>query len=720
MGAISKIRQLSPYALATIAVLFIAFMVMQDCAGNAAFQGPKSANKISVAEINGESISLAEYDKRVANVLEGQRNANPGQDIDDEQIRQQVFDEMINEVLRRQEARKLGLQVTKQELIDVIAYNPPADLQKYMQDSTGRFDKRRWQELVTNPNSIAEQMQSRGASQEEIDKQMQMVNEFLIQIEDQTRLQKLEEALKSAVEATATIVSPTVAERDYITNSSTADIRFVAIPADRIKDDEVKPTDDELQAYYEKNKLYKEQKKSRRLKYVTFPQVPSTKDSSMAQKRSMSLQEAFSALATIEQRDSAFTVAMDAYNGTTNDFKAINDIDATMSFALMSLKPHDVFGPLNVADGIKYVRLDSLREGQNVVARASHILIPFDQSKPAAKKTADSLLRLAKSGQDFSLLARLHSKDPGSAQQGGDLGFFSKGRMVKEFEEAAFNNPVGSIVGPVETQFGYHIIKVTDKQSTEIKFSEINIKPVMSSATKQQIIAKAAQMQKRIEDGAPIDTLAKEQHLKALESPFITSQSPFLGSAELTAWAFEADKGSVIRKDVKYYGLVLAQITDVREAGIKPFEDVKEEIETNVKRIKKLEKVKKLAEQVASACKRTGNIQAYREVDSTLELHVQTGLRNNGQLQRFGNEFAATNAAFTQPLKTVSDLIKGNRAWFVLTVDARIDADLKAYKTQATQQTQALASQAKGQAYFAWFQKVKENAEIVDKRFSRK
>lgn len=720
MGAISKIRQLSPYALATIAVLFIAFMVMQDCAGNAAFQGPKSAEQINIAEINGESISLAEYEKRVANVLEGQRNANPGQEVDDDQIRQQVFEELINEVLRRQEARKLGLTVTKEELIDVIAYNPPPDLQRYMQDSTGKFDKRRWQELVTNPNSIAEQMQSGGASQEEIDKQMKMVTDFLLQVEDQIRLQKLEEALKSAVEATATIISPTVAERDYITNNSTADVRFVAIPADRIKDEDVKPADDELRAYYEKIKHYKEQKKSRRLKYVIFPQVPGPRDSSVAQKRSIMLQESFAALPTVAQRDSAFSVAMETYNGTTNDFKPVNEIDATMAAALMSLSPRDVFGPLNIADGIKYLRLDSLREGQNVVVRASHILIPFGEAKPSAKKTADSILRLAKSGQDFSLLAGLHSKDPGSAQRGGDLGYFGKGRMVKEFEDAAFNNPVGSIVGPIETQFGYHIIKVADKQSTEIRYSEITIRPTMSSATKQQIIAKAAQMQKRIEDGAPIDTLARELNLKAVESPFITPQSPFLGSAELTAWAFEEDKGAVVRKDVKQYGLVLAQITEVREPGIKPFEDVKEEITAQVKRIKKLDMVKKLAEQVASACKNSGNIESYRQVDSTLELHVQTGLRNNGQLQRFGNEFAATNAVFTQPLKTVGGPIRGNRAWFVIMVDARTDADMQAYKAQATQHAQTLASQAKGQAYYSWFQKVKESAEIVDKRFSRK
>jgi peptidyl-prolyl cis-trans isomerase C len=88
--------------------------------------------------------------------------------------------------------------------------------------------------------------------------------------------------------------------------------------------------------------------------------------------------------------------------------------------------------------------------------KASHILVKTE-------KEANDLLAQINGGKDFAELARLHSQCP-SGKSGGDLGYFTKGRMVKEFEDAAFTLGVGQVSKPVKTQFGYHIIKVTDKR----------------------------------------------------------------------------------------------------------------------------------------------------------------------------------------------------------------------------------------------------------------
>ncbi len=108
---------------------------------------------------------------------------------------------------------------------------------------------------------------------------------------------------------------------------------------------------------------------------------------------------------------------------------------------------------------------DKFQEPESV--RASHILIPTQNVDEATKKQiraqVESVLKMAKSGTDFAQLAREYSKD-GSAAQGGDLGFFARGRMVPQFEQAAFALKVGEISGIVESQFGYHIIKVTERK----------------------------------------------------------------------------------------------------------------------------------------------------------------------------------------------------------------------------------------------------------------
>ena len=109
--------------------------------------------------------------------------------------------------------------------------------------------------------------------------------------------------------------------------------------------------------------------------------------------------------------------------------------------------------------------------------RASHILIKPDGFDDASKKKAraaiDDVWKQAKAGADFGALAKQHSSD-GSAQQGGDLGFFTKGRMVPEFSNAAFALQPGQISDVVQTQFGYHVIKVTERK--DVPFEEASEK----------------------------------------------------------------------------------------------------------------------------------------------------------------------------------------------------------------------------------------------------
>ena len=110
---------------------------------------------------------------------------------------------------------------------------------------------------------------------------------------------------------------------------------------------------------------------------------------------------------------------------------------------------------------------DQFKQPEQV--RASHILISVPQNADAAAKTAargkaEEVLKDLKAGKDFAALAKQHSQDPGSAVQGGDLGFFQQGQMVGPFNDAAFSLAPGATSDLVETQFGYHIIRVAEKQ----------------------------------------------------------------------------------------------------------------------------------------------------------------------------------------------------------------------------------------------------------------
>ena len=130
---------------------------------------------------------------------------------------------------------------------------------------------------------------------------------------------------------------------------------------------------------------------------------------------------------------------------------------------------------------------------QDEAVRASHILFRVDENADAATKKkamteAQSVLKQARAGSDFAELAKKHSAD-GSAQQGGDLNFFTKGQMVPPFDQAAFSMKPGEISDIVTTQFGYHIIKVTDRRpASTVPFEQVSgrIKEFLTEQQKQQ------------------------------------------------------------------------------------------------------------------------------------------------------------------------------------------------------------------------------------------
>jgi peptidyl-prolyl cis-trans isomerase SurA len=129
-------------------------------------------------------------------------------------------------------------------------------------------------------------------------------------------------------------------------------------------------------------------------------------------------------------------------------------------------------------------------------------------ARAAALERADSVLAQLRRGADFETLARRFSDDPGTREVGGDLGWFRRGTMVDAFEKVAFTTPEGALAGPVETPFGYHIIKVEHVQPGEIKARHILFIPAVDSANLAQARARADTVYAALSAGANFDSLA--------------------------------------------------------------------------------------------------------------------------------------------------------------------------------------------------------------------
>ncbi|HEX9885657.1 MAG TPA: peptidylprolyl isomerase, partial [Longimicrobiales bacterium] len=202
-------------------------------------------------------------------------------------------------------------------------------------------------------------------------------------------------------------------------------------------------------------------------------------------------------------------------------------------------------------------------------------------------------------GADFGELAREHSQDPGSAPNGGDMGWFRRGATIREFENVAFALPDGGISTPTRTELGWHIImKERRRGQSEVKARHILIMPEMTDTDLDRARETAREVGTRAREGGDMEALFEEfgdpgQPFAFTESRENVVQISFPGYAENLGTAAEGDIigpfETRLRSGTIY--LVVVKITEVRDAGEFTFEDVREEIRLYLTRQKRFERV---------------------------------------------------------------------------------------------------------------------------------
>ncbi len=235
--------------------------------------------------------------------------------------------------------------------------------------------------------------------------------------------------------------------------------------------------------------------------------------------------------------------------------------------------------------------------------RASHILITVKKDAPAAEKAAAKakaeglVAQLRKNPGDFAKLAKANSLDPGSAENGGDLGYFAKGAMVKPFEDAAFSLKQGEISDPVESDFGYHVIEVTGIKPAAVKPLE-SVKAEIGAEIKKQIAAKkysemADQFNNLVyENGDSLKAVSDKLKLKIQTATGVTrAPNPAAGplpynNAKFLTALFTDDvikaKHNTEAVQTAPNTLVAGRMTSYKPVAKRPFEEVKADVQKAV------------------------------------------------------------------------------------------------------------------------------------------
>ncbi len=244
--------------------------------------------------------------------------------------------------------------------------------------------------------------------------------------------------------------------------------------------------------------------------------------------------------------------------------------------------------------------LDEFLEDEQ--AQAAHILIrvPLDadvEAQAEAELRAQGVAQIARAGGDFAALAEKHSDDPGSRDKGGDLGWFGRGRMVPEFDDAVFGAKPGDIVGPVRSQYGFHIIKVDGfrperQRPFEDVVEQVRFR-VLEGRASIEAEKRARELARRLEENPPMDDeawqlIADEDESAVLnESPPVTALEAIPGTGEgpeFTTEVFAVDAGTVRGPRAIPRGWMVWQLKEIRPEGVAPFEDVRLQVEQSLRR----------------------------------------------------------------------------------------------------------------------------------------
>ena len=698
MAVLSKIRQRSFFLIVIIALALFSF-VLADVIKSGTFGS--SAN--SVGSINGTDISAQEFMQQVA-MIEKQ-----GQGTSNTQAMNTAWEQKVRSIILGEEFEKLGLKIGGEQLINVIKQNPNFAQNQQFLNAAGQFDENKFKEYIKSLKNAPNQ------------EQWLQWKDFEKNIETYAVEQMYNTMIKSAV-----VTTKAEGKFAYQMEANKADFDYVTVAFSTVNDNQVKVTDEEMVAFMKKNPKKYKSDPTRSIDFITVESKPSKEDEA-------AMLESISGVLTgkvvyNEQTKKNDTLAgfrsvsnVGEFVNANSDIKfdstylAKKDLPVEFQEQLFNLPAGAVFGPY-INNGHQCLSRMIARKA-NASAKASHILLAYKgaersaatRTKEEAQKLANDLLAQAKANPgNFPMLAITNSDDPGSENNGGEYDNIAPGQMTPKFNDFVFNNPVGTM-GVVETEFGFHVMKVSGKNDA-VLLGTVAQKIQASDATIDAAYTKASQLESSALENKNFEAVAKKAGLVVTPATNIKAYDEYvqgLGSQrEIVRWSFnkETEVGSIKRFEVPQ-GFVVAKVKDINDTELLPLDVAKQTVEPILKNQKKAEIIKK---------KMSGSSLEVVSKASGASIITATAVSlKNPMITNIGMEPKVVGKAFGLAAGKTSKIIEGTSGMFMIrakkVVKAPAISDFTTYINQEKTQNQSYAS---SQAYMA----IKDKAEIKDNR----
>mgnify|MGYP001320673188 FL=1 len=695
MATLQKIRNKSWLLLAVIGIAMLAF-ILGDLFKSTSSSG---GSGLYVGNVLGEDVLRQVFEQKVDEGIENWKNQNQTTVLTQTnigQIRSQIWEQYVRELVMEEEYAKLGINVSDDEFFELLqGLNVHPEISKvpaFQDPSTGRFDRTR----VLNYLKQIDQDPTGEARTRWIGFQKYLVG--LIKTSKYNSL--VEESMYTTNEE---------ARINFNSNSQNVTFNYVSIPFSSINDLEVEPTEREINSYYSDHKLDYPQDPSKDVDFVVFSVVPSLEDDASTKMAITDLVSDF------ETYDDYNLMARRNSDNTESRFVFTSEADLQDDnwVNLFHSEEGTVYGPYEISKGVyRIAKLASVQYRPDSV-EARHILI-----KPTQLMDLDSVnsrieeLRLAiEKGDDFGDLAQKYSEDQGSAIKGGDLGWFTEGVMVDEFNESCFTSKKGSL-SVVSSQFGVHLIQVT-KTSRNVKKAKIAyidriVEP--STETFNTFYNQAAQFAASIlNEGEIFDTLiAKKNLVKRSDNKVTLNKQAISGlpnSREMVRWMNTAEVGDVSEVFQFDNSYVVAYLKKEYTGEVASLLDIKEQITALVVKEKKAIKI---SEGISST-----DLISIAEENAVSVFKDQKANFANLNIQGIGYEPELVGCLFASEVGRVSKPIIGQNSVFIVEVTSKEEPKLSG---DFSQQKNQIKNQVRSYANGASYNALKEAAKVKDNR----
>lgn len=700
MAIIGRIRnRMGTWIVFFVGFALLAFIVNDFFIGNSSLLN-NDEERNSIAMVAGKPLDRLAFDARVNDGIENVKSQQQKTEIDaqtTDMIRDQVYNDMLREAVMSPQFDKLGLIVSDDELKDMVVGNniDQEIVRAFTNQQTGQFMKEQIEPYI------------KGIMETTTDPEKLKAKKQWVNFEKQLLKKRLDEKYNEMVKG-GMFVTTEEAKVEYANRMNSTDVRAVALAYNTMVDSTIAVSDDELNKYYNENQYkYQSYDDSRSMKFLVYDIQPSAEDQQMVIQDMANLSTQFVKTTS----DSTFA--------TTNSDEAPNfnyRNKGTFSPYLDSVvfgKPvGSVIGPIFENQAMRMAKVLGYKTMHDSV-KVRHILISIQNPADSTvmKNRADSLIAALKGGSPFELAAMSMSQDPGSKEKGGDLGWVTPDvGFVPEFKEATFNGKINELQ-LVKSQFGYHIIQITDQKnmSSRVSVAEVirNIRP--SNKTYEMVRQRANEFAGKNQTIEAFETAAKAQNLFLRPADNINSSSKFIpglgqNCREAVQWMYNAKQGEVstpIRVDEKY---VVGILTAINNKGIKPLANVRKEVEAEVRKQKK-------AQQFIEKMSGAASIDALaQKLGITADTIVNVNFANPA-VGRYGMEPNVAAIAGTLKAGQTSKPIKGAQGVYVIS----------AYKVNTAaandgKETKSQMMMMYGNRVYQAFESLKEKANVKDNR----